>query len=40
MPILGVEIVTRQADRPAENVHVIVEPALRGRVAFGGKLVR
>ncbi len=25
--------------RPLENVHLIYEPAARGRVAFGGKLV-
>jgi phenylpyruvate tautomerase PptA (4-oxalocrotonate tautomerase family) len=31
--------VARAAGRPVENVHVIVEPAMKGRVAFGGKLV-
>ncbi|HTM22286.1 MAG TPA: hypothetical protein VL172_17320 [Kofleriaceae bacterium] len=25
--------------RPADNVHIIYEPAARGRVAFGGRLV-
>ena len=34
------ECVARLADRPPENVHVIVEPGLRGRVALGGRLVR
>ena len=24
---------------PGENVHVLVEPAARGRIAFGGQLV-
>ena len=27
-------------ERPAENVHVVWEASARGRVAFGGKLVR
>lgn len=31
--------VARVADRPAGNVHVIVEPAMKGRIAFGGVLV-
>lgn len=26
-------------NRPAENVHILYEPAARGRIAFGGKLV-
>lgn len=25
-------------DRPVEHVHVLVEPAARGRIAFGGRL--
>jgi phenylpyruvate tautomerase PptA (4-oxalocrotonate tautomerase family) len=32
--------VARLTDRPEEHVHVIVEPAMRGRIAFGGKLVK
>lgn len=34
------ECVARLADRPLGNVHVVMEPALRGRVAFGGKLAK
>ena len=34
------EAVSRVACRPAENVHVLVQPAARGRIAFGGKVVR
>lgn len=30
--------VARVTGRPADTVHVILEPALRGRIAFGGKL--
>lgn len=33
-------LVAQVLDRPTENVHVIYQPAARGRVAFGGKLVR
>lgn len=34
------ECVARLADRPPENVHVVMEPALRGRIAFGGRLAK
>jgi phenylpyruvate tautomerase PptA (4-oxalocrotonate tautomerase family) len=34
------EIVARLTDRPPANVHVLVEPAARGRIAFGGRLVK
>jgi phenylpyruvate tautomerase PptA (4-oxalocrotonate tautomerase family) len=34
------EAVARHADRPGENVHVLVQPAAKGRIAFGGELVR
>ena len=34
------EALAQICERPAENVHVIYEPAGRGRVAFGGKPVR
>lgn len=34
-----VDVVAAVCDRPPENVHVIYEPAGRGRVAFGGDLV-
>jgi phenylpyruvate tautomerase PptA (4-oxalocrotonate tautomerase family) len=27
-------------DRPVENVHVIFEPAAKGRIAFGGNLLQ
>lgn len=33
-------LVAQILDRDTENVHVIYAPAARGRVAFGGKLVR
>ena len=33
-------VVARILGRRTENVHVIYEPAARGRVAFGGQLVR
>ena len=33
-------VVSRILGRRTENVHVIYEPAARGRVAFGGQLVR
>jgi phenylpyruvate tautomerase PptA (4-oxalocrotonate tautomerase family) len=32
------EAVARICDRPAQNVHVIIEPAAAGRVAFGGRM--
>lgn len=31
--------VARLTGRDPENVHVLVEPAARGRIAFGGKVV-
>ena len=34
------ECVARLTGRPADNVHVMVEPSMKGRIAFGGKLVR
>ncbi len=34
------ERVARLAERPLANVHVVMEPALRGRIAFGGKLAK
>ena len=33
------EAIATRVGRPREHVHVIYEPAARGRVAFGGKLV-
>ena len=33
-------LIAKALRRPAENVHVIYQPAARGRVAFGGELVR
>lgn len=27
------------ADHPVENVHIIIEPAAKGRIAFGGTLI-
>jgi phenylpyruvate tautomerase PptA (4-oxalocrotonate tautomerase family) len=33
------QAVARVAGRPPENVHVLVQPAVRGRIAFGGNLV-
>ncbi len=33
------ELVARLTGRAPDNVHVIVAPAARGRIAFGGKLV-
>ena len=33
------EIVARLTRRPADNVHVLFEPAAKGRIAFGGRLV-
>ena len=34
------QAVAGQAGRPAENVHVVLQPAAKGRIAFGGKVVR
>ena len=31
--------VARRTGRPPENVHVLFEPAAKGRIAFGGRLV-
>lgn len=33
------QIVARHTHRPPELVHVLFEPAARGRIAFGGRLV-
>ncbi len=33
------EAVAKAANHPVQNVHIIVEPAARGRIAFGGELV-
>jgi phenylpyruvate tautomerase PptA (4-oxalocrotonate tautomerase family) len=33
-------LVAQTLDRNTDNVHVVYQPAARGRVAFGGKLVR
>lgn len=32
------DAVARGAGRPRENVHVLLEPAAKGRIAFGGRL--
>jgi len=34
------EAVARLTDRAVENVHLLVQPAAKGRIAFGGKVVR
>ncbi|MBK6982540.1 MAG: hypothetical protein IPH30_14260 [Betaproteobacteria bacterium] len=34
------EAVAHLADRSPENVHVLVQPAAKGRIAFGGKVAR
>ncbi|MCB9914553.1 MAG: hypothetical protein H6828_05320 [Planctomycetes bacterium] len=34
------DALARACGRPAEHVHLVFEPAARGRVAFGGRLVR
>jgi phenylpyruvate tautomerase PptA (4-oxalocrotonate tautomerase family) len=34
------QVVSRLAGRPADNVHVLVDAAAKGRIAFGGKLVK
>ena len=31
--------VAKRTGRPPENVHVLFEPAAKGRIAFGGRLV-
>src|SRR5262245_3485067 len=33
------ESVSKLLDRPKENIHIIFEPSLKGRVAFGGKML-
>jgi phenylpyruvate tautomerase PptA (4-oxalocrotonate tautomerase family) len=33
-------LVAKALTRPPENVHVVYQPAARGRIAFGGELVR
>ena len=33
-------VVANICKRPAENIHIIYEPEGKGRVSFGGKLVR
>ena len=35
-----VHVVADACQRQAENVHVIYEPAARGRIAFGGTILR
>lgn len=32
------EAIAKGIGRPAENIHIIIEPAARGRIAFGGSL--
>jgi phenylpyruvate tautomerase PptA (4-oxalocrotonate tautomerase family) len=34
------EAVAHLTDRAPENVHLLIQPAARGRIAFGGKVVR
>ena len=34
------EAVAHLTDRPPENVHVLVQPAAKGRIAFGGRVVQ
>ena len=34
------EVVARLTDRAPDNVHVLVEPAAKGRIAFGGRMVK
>jgi phenylpyruvate tautomerase PptA (4-oxalocrotonate tautomerase family) len=34
------ETVARLTERPPGNVHVLIAPAARGRIAFGGRLVK
>jgi len=33
------QAIAQVAGRPVENVHIIVEPAAKGRIAFGGNLL-
>lgn len=32
------EAIAKGVGRPPENIHIIIEPAARGRIAFGGSL--
>jgi phenylpyruvate tautomerase PptA (4-oxalocrotonate tautomerase family) len=34
------EEIARACGRPAENVHIVYEPSARGRIAFGGQMLR
>lgn len=34
------EAFSKVIDRPKENIHIIFEPSLRGRIAFGGKMLK
>ena len=34
------EAIAKLTDRSPDNVHVLVEPAAKGRIAFGGKVMR
>ncbi|MDH5265714.1 MAG: hypothetical protein OEX21_13280 [Betaproteobacteria bacterium] len=34
------DAVARLTGRPAENVHMLVQPAAMGRIAFGGKVTK
>lgn len=31
--------ISEAADHPVESVHIVIEPAAKGRIAFGGSLV-
>ena len=33
------EVIAKVCERPPQNVHIIVEPAAAGRIAFGGSLI-
>ena len=33
------DVVAKTVDHPLENVHIVIEPPARGRIAFGGRLV-
>lgn len=33
------QAIAEACDRPAQNVHILLQPSARGRIAFGGKLV-
>jgi phenylpyruvate tautomerase PptA (4-oxalocrotonate tautomerase family) len=34
------EVFSKVVERPKENIHIIFEPSLRGRIAFGGKMLK